>query len=131
MDTKQFYANGKLLLSGEYFVLDGALALAVPLIKGQSLLVRQSFGMPHLLEWESLAIDNKTWFKAHFDLTNGKTLFSSDETVSQRILQLFDYISKSQPTFTKDYWNQGSRLQRGWISIGNLDLVPVQPWLQI
>ena len=99
MDTKQFYANGKLLLSGEYFVLDGALALAVPLIKGQSLLVRQSFGMPHLLEWESLAIDNKTWFKAHFDLTNGKTLFSSDETVSQRILQLFDYISKSQPTF--------------------------------
>jgi len=34
--TKHFHANGKLLLSGEYFVLDGALALAVPTKQGQT-----------------------------------------------------------------------------------------------
>ncbi|MEK7253431.1 MAG: GHMP kinase, partial [Bacteroidota bacterium] len=32
-----FHANGKLLLTGEYFVLDGALALALPVRLGQSL----------------------------------------------------------------------------------------------
>ena len=32
-----FNSNGKLLLTGEYLVLDGAKALAVPTIFGQSL----------------------------------------------------------------------------------------------
>ena len=35
-----FYSHGKLLLTGEYLVLDGALALAVPCKLGQSLTVR-------------------------------------------------------------------------------------------
>lgn len=35
MDKTDFYAHGKLLLTGEYFVLDGALALAVPTKAGQ------------------------------------------------------------------------------------------------
>ena len=34
---KSFYSQGKLLLTGEYVVLDGAIALAVPSIYGQSL----------------------------------------------------------------------------------------------
>ena len=32
-----FHANGKLLISGEYVVLDGGLALAIPTKKGQFL----------------------------------------------------------------------------------------------
>ena len=34
-----FYSNGKLLLTGEYFVLDGAKSLAVPTNCGQDLTV--------------------------------------------------------------------------------------------
>ena len=39
MTQKQFKANGKLLLTGEYFVLDGATALALPTQLGQSMTV--------------------------------------------------------------------------------------------
>jgi hypothetical protein len=32
-----FYGHGKLLLTSEYFVLDGAMALAIPTVFGQHL----------------------------------------------------------------------------------------------
>ena len=32
----RFYSNGKLLITGEYVILDGALSLAVPSLLGQS-----------------------------------------------------------------------------------------------
>lgn len=41
MSEKLFYSNGKLLLSGEYAVLDGALSLAVPTKYGQLLSVKK------------------------------------------------------------------------------------------
>ena len=33
----KFYSNGKLLITGEYFVLNGALSLALPTVYGQHL----------------------------------------------------------------------------------------------
>ena len=41
METQTFYSNGKLLLTGEYVVLDGAKALAVPTRFGQNLIVKK------------------------------------------------------------------------------------------
>ena len=41
METQTFYSNGKLLITGEYVVLDGAKALALPTKFGQSLVVKQ------------------------------------------------------------------------------------------
>ena len=38
---QKFYSNGKLLLTGEYMVLDGAIALAIPTKFGQSLTVEK------------------------------------------------------------------------------------------
>ena len=38
---KEFRANGKLLLSGEYFVLDGALSLGLPTRLGQRMTVEE------------------------------------------------------------------------------------------
>ena len=35
METQTFYSNGKLLITGEYVVLDGAKALALPTKFGQ------------------------------------------------------------------------------------------------
>ena len=48
---QKFYANGKLLLTGEYLVLDGAQALALPTKHGQGLIIeeRKEKG----LKWES------------------------------------------------------------------------------
>ena len=42
MQPQTFYSNGKLLLTGEYLVIDGAKALAIPTQKGQSLSVKET-----------------------------------------------------------------------------------------
>jgi hypothetical protein len=52
MATQTFYSNGKLLLTGEYVVLDGAEALALPTRFGQNLKVKQ--GVTQELKWLSL-----------------------------------------------------------------------------
>ena len=36
---KSFYSNGKVLLTGEYSVLDGSLAIGLPTKMGQDMLV--------------------------------------------------------------------------------------------
>ena len=40
--TYSFHSNGKLLITGEYAVLDGALAFALPTRKGQTLEVTEN-----------------------------------------------------------------------------------------
>ena len=44
MNSTTFNSNGKLLISAEYLVVDGAQALAVPTTKGQSLTVKKIRG---------------------------------------------------------------------------------------
>lgn len=84
-----YKANGKLLLSGEYFVLDGALALAVPTKQGQSMTVEAAAGFDHILEWESLDNEGKTWFKGTFDKNNGVYIKGTDKPTGQRLQQIF------------------------------------------
>ena len=61
---REFYSHGKLLLSGEYLVLDGALSLAVPTRLGQRLRVRDSQSPG--LTWRSLNPDRSPWFETQF-----------------------------------------------------------------
>ena len=42
MEKQTFYAHGKLLLTAEYFILDGAVGLALPTKLGQSLSIQSS-----------------------------------------------------------------------------------------
>lgn len=69
MFQKLFHSHGKLLLSGEYFVMDGALALVLPVQLGQDLRVEvvPSKGKPRL-DWRSLDDKGRCWFEACFDL---------------------------------------------------------------
>ena len=50
---KKFYANGKLLLTGEYLVMNGAKAVALPTNKGQSLSVKYRPSNNPKLYWKS------------------------------------------------------------------------------
>ena len=63
---KTFYSNGKLLITGEYTVLDGAKALALPTKFGQSLEVEASVG--NLIQWTSLDADGSVWLTAEVSL---------------------------------------------------------------
>ena len=58
---KIFYSNGKLLITGEYLVLDGAKAFALPTKFGQNLTIEASEG--NLIEWKSYDSDRSIWFE--------------------------------------------------------------------
>lgn len=66
--TKSFYSNGKLLLTGEYAVLDGALSLAVPTKYRQSLSVKE-IASPQL-QWKSWDKNGMIWFERIFDVSS-------------------------------------------------------------
>lgn len=55
-----FYSNGKLLITGEYLVLDGAKALALPTKFGQNLTVEKSNNQE--IKWTSYDADGSIWF---------------------------------------------------------------------
>ena len=61
---KEFYSNGKLLITGEYLVLDGANAFALPTKFGQNLIVEK--GSPQKIKWTSLDADGNIWFEDTF-----------------------------------------------------------------
>lgn len=58
---KTFYSNGKLLITGEYVVLDGAKALALPTKFGQDLVVKNGSGKE--MRWKSFDFDGSVWFE--------------------------------------------------------------------
>ena len=92
-----FRTNGKLLLTGEYFVLDGALALAVPVKYGQSLRVKGSNNTDHF-QWESYDHSGNTWFKGQFSY-QGEPLSASDEETGHRLGALLMAIEKKKKGF--------------------------------
>ena len=58
---KKFYSNGKLLITGEYLVLDGAKAFALPTKFGQNLIVEK--GSNKEFYWKSYDSDSSIWFE--------------------------------------------------------------------
>jgi mevalonate kinase len=58
---KTFYSNGKLLITGEYLVLDGAKALALPTKFGQNLTIEK--GDKQQITWKSFDSDGSIWFE--------------------------------------------------------------------
>lgn len=88
---KTFTANGKLLLTGEYFVLDGALALAIPTRYGQTMSVGS--GDSDMLHWQSFAHDNRCWFRGSWRYSTTQQQLeiveASDAELAARLTQLF------------------------------------------
>ncbi|WP_298477908.1 GYDIA family GHMP kinase [uncultured Maribacter sp.] len=74
-----FYSNGKLLLTGEYAVLDGALSLAIPTKYGQLLTIRKN-NAPKIV-WTSIDEKGDTWFKTTF-------LIKPDDSTSSILLEV-------------------------------------------
>jgi mevalonate kinase len=81
----KFISNGKLLLSGEYLVLKGAKAFAVPVNFGQSMLVQKENEEGIL--WESYA-DGYLWFSAWIKTKTFEIIETSDIEVSQRLVKI-------------------------------------------
>lgn len=95
---EQFYSNGKLLISGEYVVLDGAVSLAVPTKFGQSLII-EKINEPKLI-WKSLDEKGHVWFENEFVFKAGKifNLNDSDE-ISNRLIDILNTAKALNPNF--------------------------------
>lgn len=65
-----FYGHGKLMITGEYFVLDGATALALPTQLGQHLRISELSSSEHLLYWVALNSQHKIWLQLTFETEN-------------------------------------------------------------
>ena len=63
---KTFYSNGKLLITGEYTVLDGAKALALPTKFGQNLEVEVAES--GIINWTSFDADSSVWLKIEISI---------------------------------------------------------------
>lgn len=89
----EFHSNGKLLITGEYAVLDGALSLALPTQKGQSLKV-SSHPEKQLL-WEAYDNDNCLWFSSKHLHTE------TDHKVWNTLLNILQAACSLNPDFKK------------------------------
>jgi len=98
--TETFYAHGKLLLTGEYAVLDGARGLAIPTRFGQHL---QAGYSPEagVLHWESFDHSLQIWFEAAFSLQNFSIRNTSDQASAETLQHLLRVVRREQPTFLR------------------------------
>jgi mevalonate kinase len=87
-----------LLLTGEYFVLDGATALAVPVRFGQTLRVERT-ETPGRLSWTSIDADGEPWFRATFELPSFALLHGIDDKTAATLAAILRACQAQQPGF--------------------------------
>lgn len=113
---KIFKSNGKLLITGEYAVLDGAKSLAVPTKKGQSMEVSEN--ETGLISWKSLDENDNVWFESDFQIDNGdfQPILTSekpeDQETAKRLQQILRSAFRSNPEAFSE---------KGYIIITKLD----------
>lgn len=119
--TKSFYSNGKILLTGEYAVLDGGLSLAVPTKYGQSLSVETVDS--HELQWTSIDENGRVWFESTFDVSSpehhpSQLKSQEDNAIAEKLSKILWEARKLNPDFLSD--NKGYAIrtdlnfQRNW-----------------
>ena len=98
---QHFYSNGKLLLTGEYVVLDGAKALALPTKYGQTLTV-ESIKTPEI-KWKSIDNNGAIWFETTVSINTISEITSpSKNTITERLLQILKAAKTLNPDFLEE-----------------------------
>ncbi len=99
---QKFYSNGKLLISGEYLILDGAAGLALPSVFGQDLRVK-TVNQNNTLSWTSLDENEAIWFEAKFSLPELTLIdVNGDKKVADTLVKILQEAKKSNPKFLND-----------------------------
>lgn len=116
-----FYSNGKLLITGEYLVLDGAKAFALPTKFGQNLIIEESQGQ---IIWKSFDSDGSIWFEDTIPFSSiiRKERFDDAKNIKNTLIEILheaylmnsDFITSSKGytirtelTFPK-FWGLGT-----------------------
>lgn len=94
MREQFYYGHGKLLLTGEYFILDGAQSVALPTSLGQTLSVKYEVSKDPKLLWKSYDSTGKCWFEATYELWHFNCL--DNQTEEAEILKQILLQARSQ-----------------------------------
>lgn len=92
-----FYSNGKLLLSGEYVILDGASGIAIPTKYGQSLEI--SLAKTEGIYWKSLDEKGGVWFEGTFTFETGMLADTDHNETSKILLNILKAANRLNPNF--------------------------------
>ncbi|RZS98972.1 GYDIA family GHMP kinase [Aquimarina brevivitae] len=88
---ESFYSHGKLLLTAEYLVLDGAKALALPTQKGQWLTVEEH--QEEGILWTSFDENNNVWYKDEFYLNDGTVTVKPNDQRTEEYQKLSETLT--------------------------------------
>ena len=122
VNKNTFYSNGKLLITGEYLVLNGAKALALPTKFGQYL--RVSSCVERKIFWTSLDADKSVWFETEFTFDEIRTAknFQEEHLIKHTLVEILHqahlqnqnfltsetgYIIETEVTFPRN-WGLGT-----------------------
>lgn len=98
-----YHSHGKLLLTGEYVILDGAVALALPTKFGQSLKVIES-STPGV-DWKSLDQDEQVWFSHKFSFSEIASPALPSDMDSPQVLKTLHLILHKCAQANPDFLN--------------------------
>lgn len=92
-----FYSNGKILITGEYLVIDGALSLACPSRYGQFL--KFSVNKSKHINWESFDFKGNSWFKCTLSKDDLNIISTSSEETVKTLINIIKVIREYNPSF--------------------------------
>ncbi|MCW1953943.1 MAG: GYDIA family GHMP kinase [Flavobacteriia bacterium] len=99
--SQSYYSHGKLLLSGEYLVIDGVSALAIPCRFGQVLRVRDTENGQ--IAWKAYSDKKECWAHFSFALKEiDRPFLQSPKTTQEQLLQILSVAKALNPTFLKN-----------------------------
>lgn len=101
---KKFYGHGKLLLSSEYFILDGAQGLAIPTRFGQHLRASTLSGKSNLLYWVALNQQRHAWLNLVFE-RDSLTCLNSEGKEALALGHMLQSARKLNPAFLTDEYD--------------------------
>lgn len=94
---RRFESRAKLMVTGEYSVLKGALSLALPLKFGQKLTVKLQEGEP-VIYWQSL-VKGLPWFMAAIQLPHFRVLDTNVPGLSKTLCRILRAAKELNPKF--------------------------------
>lgn len=93
----QFFSPGKLLLTSEYFVLDGALALAVPVKYGQKMTVEEFSDGKNFIYWKAFH-EGEFWLECSINRNNWEVISTNNIDASNFVKDILRGISERAPS---------------------------------
>ncbi|MBX9808406.1 MAG: GHMP kinase [Flavobacteriaceae bacterium] len=133
---KEYYSNGKLLITGEYLVLDGANAFALPTKFGQKLIVEK--GNNQEIKWISYDADGSIWLdlQLSFEDILKKNILEESESVKNTLIEILHQSYLLNPEFIQNSEGYSIANQltfpRNWgLGTSSTLINNIAQWLQI